>query len=320
MLRGVPDSGIPVIIASVTDSTLKQYDAALKLWWHYCRDNNLSMFNATVSDTILFLTKQMDKVSSYGTLNSYRSALSLISLTDLGSDVRMRRFFKGVAKLKPQKPKYKTTWDPRPVLLYAGSLNPNENLSLEQLTKKLVILIALTTAQRVQTLALISINNIEIFDNEIQIKIPDHIKTSARNRCQPCLSIPFFRENPEICVASALQIYMKVTVALRQSKDTGLFITYRKPYHKASSQTISRWIKQTLAESGIDTTVFSAHSTRHASTSAASRNGINVEIIRQTAGWTESSEVFARFYNRPIVNSSVFASAVIKGYCLGSST
>lgn len=70
----------------------------------------------------------------------------------LSKDPQLARFFKGVAVLRHQAPKYSTTWDPEPVLVYVATLHPNEDISLEQLTKKLVSLLALIAAQRVQTL------------------------------------------------------------------------------------------------------------------------------------------------------------------------
>ena len=86
---------------------------------------------------------------------------------------------------------------------------------------------------------------------------------------------------------------------------------YKTPYKSVTSQTISRWIKNIFKASGIDCSIFSGHSTRHSSTSAALRAGINIETIRKTAGWTSSSQTFANFYNLPIVDKSAFARAII---------
>jgi hypothetical protein len=66
-------------------------------------------------------------------------------------------------------------------------------------------------------------------------------------------------------------------------------------------------LKKVLKESGIDTNQFKGHSTRHASTSAAFRAGLNIESIRNAAGWSRNSNVFAKFYNKPILNSVNFA-------------
>ena len=129
---------------------------------------------------------------------------------------------------------------------------------------------------------------------------------------QPTLTLPFFNENPNICVCTSLKVYLNRTKDRRGSINE-LFLTTTKPYKNASTQTICRWIKSTLKKSGLDTSKFSAHSTRHAATSAAARKGINLDTIRRTAGWTQKSKTFANFYNRPLATESnvSFAKAVL---------
>lgn len=57
--------------------------------------------------------------------------------------------------------------------------------------------------------------------------------------------------------------------------------------------------KKCLRQVGIDTH-FTAHSTRHAATSAADCKGIDISIIRKTASWSGQSEIFTKFYKIPI--------------------
>lgn len=59
-----------------------------------------------------------------------------------------------------------------------------------------------------------------------------------------------------------------------------------------------------MKSSGINTEIFKSHSTRHASTSAAYRAGMNIKAIKNSAGWIQKSEAFARFYNRPLQNEN----------------
>ena len=58
-----------------------------------------------------------------------------------------------------------------------------------------------------------------------------------------------------------------------------------------------------LNKSGVDMNTFNAHSTRHASTSNAFRKGVDLDTIRNTASWTESSQTFAKYYNRPVIKN-----------------
>lgn len=56
--------------------------------------------------------------------------------------------------------------------------------------------------------------------------------------------------------------YLTLTEDLRQPSSNVLFITYKKPYGPASKQTLSRWVKNTRNLTGVDTSLFTAHSTR----------------------------------------------------------
>lgn len=310
--RSVPESSIPIILASLSEGTLRQYEKPIRLWWENCKEKNIDLFEAAVPEILCFLTKLTEGVKTYGTLNSYRSAISLITNVDLGNNNVVKRFCKGVSVIKPQNSKYNDIWDPKLVLNYISQLGSNVDLNLEMLTKKLSILIALSTGQRLQTLSKIKIENIRIQKDYVKIIITDRIKTSGVGREQPILEFPFFKELPNLCVANTLKEYLKKTENIRAKDENSLFLTFKKPYHKATSQTISRWLKDILKKSGIDTNIYSGYSTRHASTSSAARKGVRIEKIRQAAGWTSSSNCFAKFYNRPLRDTSyAFASTVI---------
>lgn len=281
---------------------MKQYEVCLKRWFNYTRENSLNFYDETIPTILSFFTHLFNSGSQYGTLNTYRSALAMLIGSNLLNDDRVKRFFKGVFRLKPPTPKYDITWDTSIVLEELSKRFPNEELSLEQLSKKCVTLLALTTAHRVQTLSKICIQNLIKSDSQIIIKIPDLIKTSRIGSNQPTLYLPFFTQRPEICPAKTLLAYLDRTSSLRGSCNY-LFISHRKPHAMVSPQSISRWIKCTLAECGIDVSIFSAHSTRHASTSRAHSLGLSVDAIRRTAGWSGTSTTFARFYDRTIVTN-----------------
>lgn len=313
--RNVPEEAVEFILASLSENTLKQYHKPIQAWVTFCSERNTSPVNADVKSVLDFLTPIAKKLHNYATLNSYRSAVSLISSWDVGNNPIIKRFCKGVSVLKPQRPKYNETWDPSTVLDFISNLPPNDDLSLKSITLKLATLLALTTAQRVQTLSKINVKNIILNDVGASIKIPDRLKTSGGGRYQPNLAIPAFSQNQKICPVHTLKSYLQKTEEIRGPNEETLFITFKKPHHKASPQTISRWIKQTLMESGINTNIFTAHSTRHAATSAAASRGVDVETIRRTAGWSSKSEVFARCYNRPLaVKTFEFANSIYSSH------
>ncbi|XP_011883839.1 PREDICTED: uncharacterized protein LOC105570989, partial [Vollenhovia emeryi] len=258
-----PVDSADIILAALSDSSLRQYNGGLKKWWKFYTANQSDPFQITVPMG-----------------------------SSLADDSRIKGFFRGVSRLKPPKAKYNCTWDPRILLEYLEKTNSNNNLSLEELSKKLVTLLALVTGHRMQTLALMDIRNIVRNRDGYEIKISENIKTSRPGKVQPNLVIPVFKGNPSVCPAAALTTYLEKTKTLRNNENK-LFIGVRKPHKAVGSQTLSRWIKSILGDSGLDTSKFIAYSTRHASTSAAGRSGVNIDLILRTAGRTKKSQTFA---------------------------
>lgn len=305
---------IDVIISSLSKNCISQYNVTLRKWWLFCQSKEKDPFLMNLPFLLEFLTHEYSSGASYSSLNTSRSALALIFGKNFSENVIITRFLKGVFRCRPSFPRYQTTWDPNIVLNYITTFFPNEELSLSQITGKTAVLLALSTGQRVQTLSLIRLSNVRVSDSSIDIVINDVIKTSTPNRPMPYLSIPFFPNQIEVCPARALSSYLEATNAFRTTTNTErLFLTTRKPFHNASPSTISRWIKNVMRASGVNTEIFSAHSTRHASTSAAHRRGLSIDLIKKCAGWSGNSLVFAKFYNRPLASNydeGTFAEAV----------
>ncbi|EZA50551.1 hypothetical protein X777_10902 [Ooceraea biroi] len=150
--------------------------------------------------------------------------VALILGPEIGSNPDIKRFCKGASNLRPALPRYNVTWDPKIVLDSISKWFPNEEIPLQHLSGKLATLLALTTGQRLQTLIAIDIRNIEKTEEHIAIKIPAHLKTSGHQRLQPNLILPFYPEDPTICVARALEIYLDRTRHLR-NETTSPFIS-----------------------------------------------------------------------------------------------
>ncbi|KYN15066.1 hypothetical protein ALC57_12608 [Trachymyrmex cornetzi] len=180
-----PPVALDTLIASLSSSTINQYIRPLRDWWKFCQTQKVSTFSPRVDQVLTFLAHELQKAGSYSTLNTSRSAISLISDSNIGNHPMIKRFCKGASILKPQKP--------RPV----------------------------------------------------------------------------------------------------------------------GVQTVSRWIRRSLEECGVQSEYFSAHSTRHASTSFAAKNGVSIDLIKRAAGWSGESRVFAKFYNRPIINPDDFSRSVL---------
>ena len=111
----------------------------------------------------------------------------------------------------------------------------------------------------------------------------------------------------ELCVSETLYYYLRATEKLRNSSK--LLVSYIKTYKVVNSSTIGRWIKTLLGQEGVDTEIFSGHSTSCASTSKALVS-VSTDVILATAGWTEES-TFQYFYNKPVAVTNQMSLAVL---------
>ena len=295
------------MIKSLSEASIKQYNAPLKFWLEYCKRMKKDPFRASEQEVLDCLAIKFAEGAAYGSINTMRSAISLINENKLSDSLAINRFLKGVFRIKPATPKYDSTWDPNKVLKMLQTWIPLEDLSLAKISEKLVMLLALGSGFRVQSITLIKLDNVIYKRDGIEIRIADLIKTSKPGAPQPVSFFPYFKEKPEICIAKTLDQYISRTKSLRKDENQ-LLISCKKPYKAVGTQTVSRWIKNVLKEAGIED--YTAHSTRHASSSKALAQGLNVNIIKKAAGWAPNSNTFAKFYNRPLEAEDNFARKV----------
>ncbi len=96
------------------------------------------------------------------------------------------------------------------------------------------------------------------------------------------------------------------------SVPTHVFIALVSPFREVSSNTISRWIKCFIGSAGVDTSVFSAHSTRGAAASKAATSGLSIDTILHAGCWAAESTI-NKFYRResvPSVAAAVLISSI----------
>ena len=247
-----------------------------------------------------FLHSLKMKNVGYSVINTARSALSIFITTDnhtVGMHTLVCRYMKGVFNEFPVLPKYSFTWDVGVVLKYISSMD-TENV--QHLSQKLTALLAILCGQRAwEILSLMVIRNITMEDTCLIIRIGDLLKTSNRKFHYGELKFPKYIENTNICSVTTLKQYLHMT-----SKNLGeiksLFITHVRAFKPDSKDTIARWIRETLSKAGINTSIFSPHSTRSAASSTAKKCRVPINTILKTGDW-RSMKTFGRFYDKEIV-------------------
>lgn len=227
----------------------------------------------------------------------------------LGEHPAVVRLMKGIFNSNPPKPRYTTTWKVETVTTLLQSWGPNRDLDLKTLTRKLTMLLALTSAGRTSDLCLLSTRLIGKQSGGWKFRLEGLRKTSGPSKPCPSLFFPEFRQARDLCPVKCLEVYLERTAGHRGAL-TPLLLTTQKPFRPAARDTVANWIKLVLAQAGIDTSVFKAHSTRGAATSKALETGVPLVEILAAADWS-SEATFNRFYRRPSDTRGHFGTQVL---------
>ena len=279
-------------------STKKLYSTYLRKWATYCLEKDVNLTHPTLPQTCRFLRLLSDSGLGYGALNSARCALSTILPSyeghSFGTHPLICWLVKGAYERNPPKPRYASFWDVNLVFDLFKSWGPTRRLTLKKLSLKLAMLLLLVSSQRGQTVLNLSTEGMEVGETVV-FKMKTLLK---HNRVGDPLDTLRFREFPmckRLCVVRTLKVYLNRTETLRNYSQ--LLLSFVRPHGPISRDTLSRWVILVLKEASIDVSKYKSHSTRGATTSAARRLGVPLNLIIKQGSW-KSAETFARFYDK----------------------
>lgn len=248
----------------------------------------------------------------YRTINVYRSALSSVLPQVAGGPVGqhedIKKVMRGAYNSRPPQPRYSAAWNVGQVLACLQSWGDNATLSLPLLSYKLVLLLALAKAPRARELQLLQSGPLQRRPDGVLLPLSAPTKTQQSGVLKSFFITSF--DESLLCPVSCLFVYLQRTSEYRDGEKTPLFLALHQPHRPVASSTISRWLKTALGKCGVDTTAFSGHSTRSASTSAAIAEGVSMEVVLAAADWSGPS-TFIKHYYRPTATAR-FAQAVLQ--------
>ena len=188
------------------------------------------------------------------------------------------QLMKAIYDKRPPKPKYKATWPVQKVLDLFKSWGPNQGLNPSRIARKTAMLLPLTAFLRCLEIAAITFSSVTLSGSTAIFGLSRSQEGSAIRA--PLTSVHSqSRPSRTRCPVACLGHYIGETKERRTSD--ALFIGTVAPYKPVGSSTISRWLKTTLRDAGIDCSVYSAHSTRGAASSRAVDRGFPIDTVLQ---------------------------------------
>ena len=312
---GVSEQTSELLAAGWRRGTQAAYNSCWRQWDSWCNSKQIDPFHTSVERVADFLAELYTKGYEYRTINSYRSAISAFHVeiegNKIGKHELICQLMTGIFNKNPPRPRYMQMWDVNKVLSYIIGMENNKQLSLKEISMKLCMLMALASASRSSEIHKFDIENMNITEEEIVFTLKD--LTKSRRVGQNPISVKFTKyEHSKLDIISCTMEYLEKTKIIR-ADETQLFVSFIKPHKAVKSCTIAKWLKNFLALSGIDVSVFKPHSTRGASTSKANKYGLSIEQIINKGNW-KSCKTFRKFYNRPVVDdeNDKFQECVLK--------
>ena len=252
---GISEKAIELLCNNTKSSTSKTYNVSWAQWSRWCSERKSDPVSCPVSDILTFLAEQFSQGKEYRSINVLRSAISSahchIDDKPVGQHPLIVRLMKGVSISRPPQPRYQKTWNISVVTAHLASLGCNKTMSTKQLSQKLCMLMALTYPERSSVMASLDITYMRHYPEGVKFSHAIFRKRALCGNLGESVYPKFTDESP--CPVTCLSVYLERTKDWRAiNKDKPrLFLSIKKPHKPVSSSTLSRWIKETIFQSGI---------------------------------------------------------------------
>ena len=329
--EGFSEEAASLAAHSRRSSTLRLYDSRLRVFREWCSGREIPPTEAPLGSVADFLTFLFNSGRQVNTIRGYRSSVASVhgGFED-GRSVSNARpldlLIRAMAIKRPRVRSLAPPWDMKLVLeaLARPPFEPLSECALLELSVKTAFLVAAASARRRSALHALSTLPGHMRFEPHGVRLVTDAAFLAKNQRADFLPAPIFladistfssiREDEVWCPVRALRCYLRRTKTLRGSC-TSLFIISRKPYTRASKDTISRWIVNAidLAPPTGDSGRPRAHDVRGVATSLALYKGVPLEEILQAAAWKSSNTFISSYLHNALRLESRMASAFVPG-------
>ena len=220
---GLSEDAAALLTYSRRKGTREAYRCSWQKWVGWCRERAHDPVRSPVEVVVEFIADMWKAGYEYSTINGFRSAISAyheqVESAPVGQHHLVRRALTGVFNVNPPRPKYQDTWDVNVVLLHLQGLGPDVDLSDLQLTRKLAMLLALTTASRASEVQGLNIEYMSDKGDQIDFTIPKLTKTRRPGMKPVSIMLRSYPEHEALDVVHCVRVYLRRTVEWRTTRD-----------------------------------------------------------------------------------------------------
>jgi hypothetical protein len=304
------------VTQTTRESTSYQYDRAWDRWWTWCNDQYPRQDPMEYDPNLVTEWLASNKTLAQSTLNCLRTGVASVwdiwhqHEQKLAESPPIKAFFKAHKRKQPViKKKTDEIWDVKIMVNWLRTWGLNEDLELEKLQLKVMMLLCLFTFGRPRSdIGRIQHGDIEwVYENSNNTNTLTGVRILMREpkeAQQKYATISTLPNQQNMCVVSTLQTFINKTASIRThlESDHTLFLAYinhpTKPPGNIHPKTVAQKLKQVMEQAGIDTIKYTAHSIRSASATAAYEAGIKKKDIKRHGNWSLKANTLETYYLR----------------------
>lgn len=301
-------------VSAWAPSTVETYNRSLEKLFHYCNQKGFAFPNVgehCLAEYLCDLAMTSKRPKSM--LNTTVAALTCFSdACCIKNPVtpRINRLIVALIKTGTSAPMKKTEAMPvQPIMDLFLSWPGNYRLTLEQLRRKAVTLLALSLMLRPSDIAPKGkVYNKQTKRLETRIMTTDQIRFFTDGSMKVTLhgiKNDYHRDGFEVRINKAsepsldpvktLQVYIERTAQFRNGRTRPLFIALKKPFSAVGAETIGNILEKSLKESGLLSQGFTAKSFRPTGATLAIEGEVVPDTVRKVGRW-KSRETFEEHY------------------------
>ena len=297
--EGAGESATDLITASLRTGSARAYSAAWAAWTAWCYRRGHNPVEPHVGNLLNYLSHLFNnRRLAYSTIALHRSAISTClspaNSSPLGAHPLVTRMLKGVFLSRP--PPSRTilpTWDVAEVLDVVAQWTPLHHLSLMDLSRKAITLLALYSYRRTSDLSLLDIGPQYMARGPNKLVLQPRFGAKQDRPGHSSTPITITKaQDTDTCTLSTLLHYLDRTQVVRDTSVTALFISSKPPNRKATPYTLKRWLLDTLHRAGTDA---SPGSTRAAAARYAAATHIPMSTIMARGDWARARTVHRHY-------------------------
>ena len=145
----------------------------------------------------------------------------------------------------------------------------------------------------------------QLVNSDVIFEVAALEKTSRPGNVRCKLKCPGGTHHQPLSLSNCLVEYSQHTqfkrahyALVKGTPPNRLFISNMKSFQSVKPCTLAKWLLTAMAEAGIDTDSYKAHSAHLATTTGMLRRGLSLQQVLKRANWSPTSHTFALFYNR----------------------